>query len=147
MAKPLKQASRRRARAGESYQVFVSHATADKWIAKRICEQLEAVGVSTFRDDRDINGGDDIPDVIRRQIKRSKEMVVLLTPSSVNRQWVLLEVGGAWLWSKKLRIVVVLCHVSVDPIPEILKSKKAIALNDFDDYVSELAKRVPGRTK
>jgi hypothetical protein len=36
------------------YQVFVSHATADKWIAKVICERIDATGATSFRDDRDI---------------------------------------------------------------------------------------------
>jgi hypothetical protein len=39
------------------YLVFISHATADKWIAKVFCEKIEAAGAETFRDDRDINGG------------------------------------------------------------------------------------------
>lgn len=124
------------------YQVFVSHATADKWIAKVICEKTEGTGASTFRDDRDINGGDDIPEEIRQQIKRSQEMVVVLTPESVGRQWVLLEVGAAWGWRKNFRIVAVLVHVGTEPIPEIIKSKKAININEFDNYLSELRKRV-----
>jgi hypothetical protein len=78
---------------GKPYQVFVSHATADKWLAKAVCEKIEAAGAATFRDDRDIRGGDDIPEEIRRQIKLSKEIVVLLTPESINRQWVTL--GGS----------------------------------------------------
>src|SRR5215475_7054984 len=98
------------------YQVFISHATADKWIAKTICEKIENTGATTFRDDRDISGGDDIPEEIRRQIKRSKEIVVILTPESVDRRWVILEVGAAWGWSKRMRITIVMCHVSVDPI-------------------------------
>ena len=122
------------------YQVFVSHATADKWLAKKI----ESAGATTFRDDRDIKGGDDIPDEIRRQIKLSKEVLVLLTPESVERQWVTLEVGAAWGWSKKVRIIMVMCHVSVDPIPDMIKNKKAIGLNEFDHYLSELAQRVRG---
>src|SRR5207237_2203718 len=97
-----------------------------------ICEKIEQTGATTFRDDRDINGGDDIPEEIRRQIKQSSELVVLLTPQSTNRQWVTLEVGAAWGSSRNKRIVVVLYHVSVDPIPAIIKSKKAIQLNDFD---------------
>src|SRR6187551_68839 len=109
------------------YQIFVSHATADKWIAKVLCEKLESVGATTFRDDRDIDGGDDIPEEIRRQIKRSKEVVVLLTPRSINRQWVTLEVGAAWGWSKHMRITMIMCHVSVDPIPDMIKNKKAVA--------------------
>src|SRR5687768_11867714 len=102
------------------YRVFVSHATADKWIAKAICERIESTGATTFRDDRDIAGGDDIPEEIRRQIKQSKEIIVLLTPESIDRQWVTLEVGAAWGWSKRMRIVLIRCHVSVDPIPDMI---------------------------
>ena len=76
---PTKGASQR------TYQVFISHATADKWIAKVLCEKLEAVGATTFRDDRDIDGGDDIPDRLRDEIQRSQELVVLLTPRSWDR--------------------------------------------------------------
>jgi hypothetical protein len=122
--------------------VFLSHATVDKWVAKVLCEKIEAAGASTFRDERDINGGDDIPEEIRRQIKRSQEMVVLLTPASVGREWVLLEVGAAWGWRKDARIVAVLDHVDIDPIPEIIKSKKAIRINDFDNYLTEVCTRV-----
>lgn len=124
------------------YQVFVSHATADKWLAKTLCEKIESMGATSFRDDRDINGGDDIPEEIRKQIKQSKEIVVLLTPESVGRPWVTLEVGAAWGRSKRMRIVLIRCQVSVDSIPDMIKNKKAIALNDFDDYTNELAKRV-----
>jgi hypothetical protein len=61
------------ARKKTQYQVFVSHATADKWIAAVLCDKLEAIGAVTFRDDRDIDGGDDIPDRLREQIQRSQE--------------------------------------------------------------------------
>src|SRR5436190_18794032 len=126
------------------YQVFISHATADKWLAKVLCEKIEATGATTFRDDRDIRGGDDIPEEIRRQIKQSKEIVVLLTPQSVTRQWVILEVGAARGWSKRMRILLIMYHVSVDPIPDMIKNKKAISLSDFDQYANDLADRVRG---
>ena len=112
--------------AEKPYQVFVSHATADKWLARTLCEKIEGTGATTFRDDRDIDGGDDIPEEIRRQIKRSREILVLLTPESINRQWVTLEVGAAWGKGKHMRIVVMLCHISVDPMPDMIKNKKAI---------------------
>jgi len=124
------------------YLVFVSHATADRWLATVLCEKLEETGAQTFRDDRDIEGGDDIPDEIRRQIIRSNEMVVLLTPHSVDRAWVLLEVGAAWGRRRKARIVVVLCHVEVDTIPDIIGSKKAVPINELDEYFNELRRRV-----
>lgn len=124
------------------YLVFVSHATVDKWLAKTICEKIEIVGATTFRDDRDIDGGDDIPEIIRRQIIRSNEVVVLLTPESVDRQWVLLEVGAAWGRKQNARIIAVLCHVEVDTIPDLIKSKKAVPINLFDEYLDELKHRV-----
>ena len=132
-------------REANPYLVFVSHATADKWIARTICEKIEEAGAQTFRDDRDIDGGDDIPDQIRRQIVRSNEMVVVMTPESVDRPWVLLEVGAAWGRRQKARIVAVLCHVEVDAIPDIIGSKKAVPINSFDDYLSELRRRVDKR--
>lgn len=107
-----------------------------------MCEKIEQVGAETFRDDRDIDGGDDIPDEIRRKIVQSDEMVVLLTPESITRPWVLLEVGAAWGRRQRFRVVAVLCHVQVDTIPDMIRSKKAITVNEFDDYLKELRRRV-----
>jgi len=128
--------------ATNNYLVFVSHATADKWIARMLCEKIEETGAKAFRDDRDINGGDDIPEEIRRQIVKSNEMIVIFSPESFNRPWVLLEIGAAWGRRQKTRIVAVLCHVEVDNIPDIISSKKTISINDVDDYFIELKRRV-----
>jgi hypothetical protein len=143
----MKKAKKRPASADEKgkhspYLVFVSHATADKWIAKVFCEKIEAVGAEFFRDDRDIDGGEDIPEKIRRQIIRSNEMVVLLTPASVDRPWVQNEVGAAWGRRKNARIIAVLCHVGVDAIPGVIGSKKALSINASDEYLDELRQRV-----
>lgn len=123
------------------YLVFVSHATADKWIATVLCEKIEQTGVKTFRDDRDIAGGDDIPEEIRRKIKEADELVVLLTPESFNRQWVLVEIGAAWGQRRKAKIVPVLCHVGVDKIPEVIRWKKAVPLNELAAYLADLTGR------
>ncbi len=128
--------------ARKPYRVFISHATSDKWIAKTICEKIELRGAETFRDDRDIHGGDDIPEEIRRQINLAKEVIVILTPDSVNRQWVTLEIGAAWGRSNKTRIIILMCHVAVDPIPDLIKSKKALHLNEIDQYLADLSERV-----
>jgi hypothetical protein len=136
-------AKERATRSGKSktYRVFVSHATADKWLASVICEKLESAGATTFRDDRDINGGDDIPEEIRDAINDCDELLVILTPDSADRPWVLFEVGAAW-GRKKTRITAVLCHVAADRIPDLIKSKKAVPMNQFDAYLSELSQRL-----
>jgi hypothetical protein len=134
--------AKRQSRTKPDYQVFVSHATADKWIATTFCEKIDATGATTFRDDRDISGGDSIPESIRSEIQVSRELVVLLTPDSIERPWVLLEVGAAWGRRKDYRIVPVLCHVSFDAIPDMIEGKKAFHINDFDKYLAELVVRV-----
>ena len=133
---------RQRPHRHKAYRVFVSHATADKWVARVICDKIESIGAVTFRDDRDIDGGDDIPDSIREAIERSDEMVVLLTPASVSRPWVLMEVGAAWQRGRGMRIIAVRQHIEIEPIPAMLQSKKIVDLNDFDQYLHELEKRV-----
>jgi hypothetical protein len=67
---------------------------------------------------------------------------LLLTPDSIERPWVLLEVGAAWGRRKNYRIVPVLCHVWFDAIPDIIEGKKAFHINDFDKYLAELQRRV-----
>ena len=52
-----------------------------EWLACVLCEKIESVRANTFRDDRDIDGGDDIPDAIRRAIDDSDELLVF--PSTV----------------------------------------------------------------
>ncbi|MBC7783530.1 MAG: toll/interleukin-1 receptor domain-containing protein [Burkholderiales bacterium] len=133
MAKPKRKSA--------SYRVFVSHASTDKWLATVICEKLEASGISTFRDDRDLAGGDDIPDEIRRAILNSDELLVLLTPDSVDRRWVLMEIGAAWLRGPQMRIIALRCHIEIDPIPDILKSKKVYSINDFDRMRDDIVRR------
>ena len=129
------------------YQVFVSHATPDKWIAKRICEAIESTGATTFRDDRDIAGGDDIPDTIRKSIIESKEMVVVLTPASSGRPWVILEIGMAMGRRQNYRVSPILYHTDTRAIPSLIEAKRAFDLNDFADYVVELRRRVSARKK
>ena len=113
------------------HQVFVSHATPDKWIARVICEKVKATGATTFRDDRDIEGGELIPREVFRQIRRSREFLVLLTPVSVTRPWVLLQTGSA-LSQGQVRIVPVFYHVGMGRIPAMIHQVKGFALNDFD---------------
>lgn len=38
-----------------------------------------------------------------------------------------------------------MCHVKLDPIPDMLKSKKAIDINAFDSFAKELRNRVERR--
>jgi hypothetical protein len=111
-------------------------------VATVLCEKIEAIGAMAFRDDRDIGGGDDIPNEIFEAIASSDEVVVLLTPASVNRPWVLIEIGAALARGARMRVIALLEHVEIEPIPSMLKAKKVFSLNDFDRYLDELSARI-----
>lgn len=146
MPKAKKTKGKRSAIRRRTYQVFISHATADKWVATQICEILKTRDVQTFRDDRDINGGEEIPEAIRKAIRQSDEMIVLLTPSSVNRPWVQFEMGAAWGRRDGYRINILLYHTTANDIPQQFNTKKACSLNDFGQVCAEIERRARGRS-
>ncbi len=109
-----------------------------------MCKEIEAVGATTFRDDRDINGGDDVPEAIRQAILTCPEMIVLLTPRSIDRQWVLNEIGAGWLRGPDMRMVGVCHDLEMSAVPAVLSHRKAFDFNHFDDYLADLIRRIKG---
>lgn len=126
-----------------SYLVFISHSSKDKWIAHQIArlveERGEGYGVKTFLDEKDIEGGDSIPEEIRDSIQKCDELLVLLSPYSVDRPWVLIEIGAAW--GQQKRIVAIIDKISPADMPDVIEQHKAIDLNDFEDYLNQLVAR------
>jgi len=131
-------------KSSKEYLIFVSHSTKDSWIARQIAQTIESnctkYGVQTYLDEKDIEGGESIPDSIRNNIEKCNEFLVLVSRSSINRPWVLLEIGAAWVLRK--RIIAIIDKVIPEEIPDVISQFKAIELNDFDEYVKQLVKRV-----
>ncbi len=141
-ASKTKKPSGKVASPADDYVVFVSHAAYDKWIAQVICEKIEALGMKTWRDDRDIDGGDKIPEAIRKAIANSSEVAVLLTPKSVDRPWILLEVGIAI--GQEKRIVPLFYHVEPDGAPAVTQDNRGFHLHELELYLSNLKTRSRG---
>lgn len=101
--------------------------------------------MEVFLDERDIEGGTSITEVIRRNIETCDEFLVLLSAYSISSQWVLTEIGGAWIL-KKL-IVAIVDKVTPQQVPPIIGDYKAIDLNRLEEYLEQLLKRVKGRNR
>lgn len=127
----------------ENYLVFISHSTKDRWIARQMAHLLEEKGeeyrVRTFLDEKNIEGGDSIPETIRESIQKCSEFLVLLSQYSIDRPWVLIEIGAAWALKK--RIVPVIDKLSPQEIPDVIAQHKAIDLNNFDEYIEQVVNR------
>lgn len=104
-----------------------------------MAEKASALGATAWLDVKDLEGGDLITDKILNGLDTCEEAVVLVSPNSVGSQWVVFEIGAAWGQHK--RVTPILNNVSFDAITP-LKEIKAIDLNDFDRFLSELGKRI-----
>jgi len=125
------------------YRVFFSHSHKDRWIARQCARLIEEGGkphVGVFVDEKEIEGGQSIPEAVRAGIEQCDEFVVLLSRYSKDRPWVLIEMGAAWGLRKP--IVAIIDKIGPKEMPDIINAYKAIDLNDFDQYITQLLKRV-----
>lgn len=112
-------------------------------MARRITEDA---GAEPFIDIFDIEKGDRIEQKILFELPRCDELVVLLTPWSVRRNWVWTEVGGAWSLGK--RVVGIFYGLATADIEKehggmaALAPTNCLGLDEFDHYISELKARV-----
>ncbi|MBV9956896.1 MAG: toll/interleukin-1 receptor domain-containing protein, partial [Acidobacteria bacterium] len=104
-------------------------------------EKCRKQGVKTFLDEKDIKGGDPIAEVIKINIQKCDELLVLMSRYSVERPWVLTEIGAAWGLDK--RIIAITDKVTPKEMPDIIVPYKAIDLNEFETkYLEELLERI-----
>lgn len=80
---------------------FISHASKDKDLAVAISEELESIGIATWRDDKDIDGGDSIPSEIAQGLEKATHFGLLYTDVSKDRAWVKTEFEGALMLREK----------------------------------------------
>jgi hypothetical protein len=79
-----------------TYRVFVSHGWSDRWVAAQMARSIKDIGGEPFVDIFDIKKGDRFEHKIQAELPKCDELIVLLTPWSVRRNWVWTEVGAAW---------------------------------------------------
>lgn len=126
--------------------VFISHTSRDMWIAGQFKKELTAVGAECFLDAGAIETGDEIDEELKQALHASNELVVLLTPAALDRPYVWIEIGVAWGQGK--RIIGILYGITSselaarDGTPAFMKSIKLRDINEFDEYVDEVRRRI-----
>jgi len=121
------------------YVVFISHGSTDLWIAQVIAQKISLHGIKPWLDEIDMEGGNVVVDDIIRGIDSCHEAVILVSPSTVGSQWVLFEIGA--VRGQHKRVTPVLNNVNYDAIKP-MRDVKAINLNDFEKFLTQLKKRV-----
>jgi len=80
--------------------VFISYCAEDSEIAKRVCASLEKHGVNCFMAERSLSSGERWENRILIELKNAREVIFIFTDRSVHSDWVLAELGAAWVLDK-----------------------------------------------
>lgn len=120
-------------------KIFISHAVANKNIARTLAEALEATkeNVTTFLASRpgDIRADEDWLDGIERALQEADTYIIILTPESVLRPWVNFEAGAAWFFNRKL-VFVRIQTLSTDDIPLPINSRQVYAIDVKEQLIA-----------
>jgi TIR domain len=131
-----------------AHSVFISHGWHDRWIAKQMARLIAEAGATPFIDIFDLKKGDRIEARIQEGLDHASELIALLTPWSVDRNWVWAEMAAAWALRK--RYVGVLYGLTMNEIEQdrgglaMLAPTNCLAIDEFDHYITELKERVRG---
>jgi hypothetical protein len=81
--------------------IFISYASKDRPIARRLAEALEACGWSVWWDYRGLRGGQHFDRIIEEEISKAMAVIVVWSQNSINSDWVRAEASHG-LHEKKL---------------------------------------------
>lgn len=132
----------------EKRLVFISHSSRDTWVARQIARAVEETGAETFLDAVRIGVGADFAAEIREALIRADELLILWTPWSLERPFVWVEAGGAWL--RQILIAQVLYGVTTADLrsrsgfPSFLLDRQMVEIDAIDSYLQQLRERVLG---
>jgi hypothetical protein len=84
------------------HDVFISYASGDSALATELKSDFERQGWKCFMAEKDIPVAAEWQDTIRTALLGSQRILILLTPRSRDKPWVLMETGAAWVLEKEL---------------------------------------------
>ena len=129
-----------------SYKIFFSHGGDDTFIVKEFLKpKVENSGASVFLDAGRIEYGEDFRQTILKELGSCDELLVLFTPSSIQRPWVIAEIGAILIREK--RVVAIRYGPSEEQLHtlglmSLLGTRSLLRMEDFDEYVKQLSRRV-----
>ncbi len=104
-----------------------------------MAEKVSEIGAQYWLDVRDLVGGGNIREEIHKGVRESHELIVLFSPNSIDSHWVSFEIGAATV--KKRHLTPILNNVNYKDV-QLIQGMKAIDLNSFGQYLTELKKRI-----
>ncbi|UWX57200.1 toll/interleukin-1 receptor domain-containing protein [Chlorobaculum sp. MV4-Y] len=110
-------------KAFDYYSCFISYSTKDDDFARRIHNDLQASGVRCWFAPHDIQGGKKVLHQIEEAIRKYDKLLLILSPDSMNSNWVEQEIINA-IQKEQQQQKQVLFPISIVPFEQIKKWKR-----------------------
>src|ERR1041385_7114325 len=120
--------------------VFISHSSKDKDVARKIQEQLQAKGTTAFVASTSIAPGEKWSPEIKAKLTEAEWVLFLATPDSCASAAVNQELGGSWLTGKP--IIPLLYGIRAEQLPAWTREYQAVDLADEPERVDGLFTRI-----
>lgn len=126
--------------------VFLCHASEDNALARQIARAFHAAGIETFFDEWEIRAGESIRQRIDNGLKECTHFVVLLTPQSIAKEWVKVEIDAGFI--RKINgqsAFVPLRHgLTTAELTPLLATLLSPSLDDYDAGIKRLIDDIHG---
>jgi len=119
------------------HDVFLSYSSVNSSEAAQMSRAVTDSGYKVFLAEKSIEPGLDFAEEIRRSLKGSREVWLLVSPSSIRSEWVTTEWGAAWALEKK--IVPILLRCDVNSLPERLRRLQCVDFHRYNDLIETLS--------
>jgi hypothetical protein len=121
-------------------RIFISHTKQESPIALLLKDWIDrhyGAAVESFVSESDIRAGDQWLQAVEEAVRGANLVIVLCSPVSIRKTWVIFEAGAAW--GRNVRLLPV-CHsgLTVTDLPSPLSAFQALNLNSTD-FAARLA--------
>lgn len=117
-------------------KVFISYSHIDSKLAIDLEERIEALGIPTFRDEKDISIGASVTRRVHEGLDDCLCLVVIVSPASHKSAWIPYEVGHATALHRD--IVPWQIHVALQPLPFLHDLKYALNVREVVERVRDI---------
>ena len=120
--------------------VFVSYASQDRQVAMTVVDALRGRKADVFFDEDGVCTGDDILEKLMEQVALKRELWIIVSKWSIEKYWVMLEIGAAYAQSK--RVVPILSGIAASAVSnDVLKKLRMGAIEDLDKILDDYERR------
>lgn len=130
------QLNKRPSKGRDKLDVFLSYAAKDTVEARIIFDKLREENITAFQAEKSIKAGEIWENRIKEALRSCRNFWILVTPNSLNSEWVITEWAAAWALNK--RIIPILLRCRPEDLPKRLQTYHCIDFHNIADAIDIL---------